>query len=284
MLRPLTGPLWAFDAEWIPDPRAGRLLYKLPAETDEAEVMAEMWRQGGATTENPRPYLKTALCRLVSVAAVVRTQDRNGQPTITMASLPNPPHDVARHSEREVVERFLHALGRDKPVLVGFNSLAADIRILVQRGVILGLRAADFCARPRKPWEGVDYLARGSDWNIDLRDLLSPGFGPGTPSLHEMAVQCGIPGKMDVDGQQVPDLWLAGRLNKIVSYNEFDALTTYLLWLRLAHFSGLFSTAQYEVEQQAVEAFLIHEGEREGGRPHFLEYRRAWEQLRVAGV
>jgi len=40
-------------------------------------------------------------------------------------------------------------------------------------------------------------------------------------------------GKMDVDGEEVAFLWLDGKLNEIVAYNEFDALTTYLVWLRV---------------------------------------------------
>ncbi len=40
-------------------------------------------------------------------------------------------------------------------------------------------------------------------------------------------------GKMNVDGEGVAFLWLDGKLNEIVAYNEFDALTTYLVWLRV---------------------------------------------------
>ena len=62
--------VWAFDAEWIPDPVAGRLLYKLSPDTHDREVMEHMWKQGGATEEDPYPYLKTVICRIVSMSAV----------------------------------------------------------------------------------------------------------------------------------------------------------------------------------------------------------------------
>ena len=60
------------------------------------------------------------------------------------------------------------------------------------------------------------------------------GFGKSSPSLNEMAAVCGIPGKLGISGKEVAQLWMEGRLLEIVAYNECDALTTYLIWLRIA--------------------------------------------------
>ena len=43
---------------------------------------------------------------------------------------------------------------------------------------------------------------------------------------------------------------------EIVSYNGFDALTTYLLWLRTAHFGGFFNDEKHEKEQERVAGLL----------------------------
>lgn len=72
MFKTVTNRVWAFDAEWIPDPQAGRVLYKLPPDTADKAVMEEMWKRGGAKDDDPYPYLKTVLCRIVSVSAVER--------------------------------------------------------------------------------------------------------------------------------------------------------------------------------------------------------------------
>jgi len=32
MFKTIKNRVWAFDAEWVPDPVAGRVLYKLPAD------------------------------------------------------------------------------------------------------------------------------------------------------------------------------------------------------------------------------------------------------------
>ncbi len=281
MFKTVQNRVWAFDLEWIPDPLAGRILY--PMETTEAEddraVMRVMWDQGGATEEDPTPFLKTALCRIVSVAAVERRILQGGEIALNLMSLPHDPGDPEKSVEKAVVGDFLNALGDNQPQLVGYNSHASDLKILVQRAIILGLEAEGFCRRPNKPWEGIDYFARGSEANIDLKDIVG-GWGLATPSLHQMAVQSGIPGKMDVDGNQVAELWLEGKLDEIVHYNEYDALTTYLLWLRTAHLGGFFNDEAYRIEQERVEELITKETDR--GRTHLAAFRDEWHRLQEA--
>lgn len=278
MFKSVQRRVWAFDLEWVPDPLAGRLLLGMvDSEMEPEEILQLMWREGGATAEDPTPFLKTVLCRVVSVAAVERQVRPDGQVVLRLMSLPREVSDPLEASETNVVQTFLQAVGKHRPQLVGFNSLESDLRILIQRGVILGVEAAGFCARPDKPWEGVDYFARSSEWHIDMRDILG-GWGKSVPSLHELAVQSGIPGKMEVDGNQVAQLWLAGDLEHIVQYNEYDAVTTYLVWLRLAHFAGHFSADEYAREQQLVFDLLRNESET-GGRAHLKLYLEHWQQL-----
>ena len=70
MFKSVQDKVWAFDAEWVPDPLTGRAVYGLPAELPDEEIVAEMWRRGGASEEEPRPYLKTVLCRVVSISVL----------------------------------------------------------------------------------------------------------------------------------------------------------------------------------------------------------------------
>ena len=96
------------------------------------------------------------------------------------------------------------------------------------------------------------------------------------PSLNEMAAVCGIPGKLGIIGQEVAQLRLEGRLLEIVAYNECDALTTYLIWLRMVFFGSFFNQVQYEKEQERVRNFLSFEGTLPG-KEHLLEFLEAWE-------
>lgn len=278
MFKDVKDRVWAFDLEWVPDPLAGRLVYRLSDDLSDLEVLQEMWRRGGATDEEPQPFLKLSLCRVVSVAAVERRARPDGSVNLALMSLPREPDDPESAAERSVVGTFLEALSEHRPQLVGFNSQGSDLPILIQRGLILGVSAPGFCRRPDKPWEGIDYFARGSDWNVDLKDIVG-AWGLAAPSLHELAVQSGIPGKMDVDGAAVADLWLADDTRRIVQYNEFDAVTTYLLWLRTAHLAGFFDAAAYTAEQHRLEELLA--GEIASGKLHLQAYREEWMRLQT---
>ncbi len=278
MIKAVKDRVWAFDAEWVPDLLAGRLLYDIPEDVSDPEaIMRVMWEKGGATEEDPTPFLKLVQCRVVSIAAVERRVKTNGEIVVHLLSLPRDPADENERLESSVLGTFLDAIGEHRPQLVGYNSQQSDLSIFVQRGMVLGLRAAGFSRRPEKPWEGIDYFARGSDWNIDLRDVLA-GFGRGIPSLHELAVQAGVPGKMEVDGNEVARLWLEGRYAEIVAYNEYDALTTYLVWLRVAHFAGHFSKTEYAEEQQRLRALVERESE-SSERAHLRAYLEEWDRL-----
>ncbi len=263
-----------FDVEWVPDPVSGRRIYKLPDTASDEEVLEVMWREGGATPEDPRPYLKTVMCRIVSVSAVVRKKVRDGI-TLQLISLPRL-HEGAQ-PEGEIIRQFLEAVGSKGAQLVGFNSWNADLPILYQRALANRITVPTFCHRPDKPWEGADYFARFSDYNIDLKNELG-GFGKAGPSLHELASSLGIPGKLGTDGSDVINLWRSGEIRKIFEYNQFDALSTYLVWLRSAYFSGRLTEHAFVHEEQLLER-LLHQ-EIEGGAAHLGEFLDAWNALR----
>ena len=277
MIKILHKEVWAFDAEWVPDPMTGRAVYGLAAPLSDLEVIEEMWRQGGATPDEPRPYLKTVLCRVVSVSVVIRKADQGSPPKLTLFSLPRSEDGCL--AEAELLKRFLSAVGEAKPQLVGFNSQSADLKILLQRALVHSLHLPAFCKRPNKPWEGIDYFARDNDYHVDLKEVLS-AWGKTTPTLHEMACACGIPGKIDTTGGTVIDLWHAGDIRRIVQYNECDALSTYLLWLRLAHLAGLLSPDQFLQDETALEQLLVKKGQ-QPNNDHLLRYLEVWRGLRA---
>lgn len=271
--------VWAFDAEWAPDPQAGRIMYHLPDDMSDPEVMVEMWRRGGATEEDPMPFLKTIHCRVLSIAAVQR-KVKNEQVELSLMWLPRDLADESQQTERSIIGTFLQAIGKHHPQLVGYNSHSADLKILVQRGVVNGLSAPEFCRRPEKPWEGADYFARGSESNIDLLDIFG-SWGKGGASLNDIASLSGIPGKFETAGEQVAQMWLTGRWREIIEYNCYDALTTYLVWLRLAFFGGHLTREQYDEEQELARHSIMEWTEKP--ELQFLEkYLEEWDRLQHA--
>jgi predicted PolB exonuclease-like 3'-5' exonuclease len=279
MFRTVKDHVWAFDLEWVPDPMAGRLLYNLPDIMSDREVMRVMWDEAGATPDDPRPFLRTVLCRIVSVATVVRKKKSNGEVKLDLLSLPRDTGDPEQTQEAGIIHRFLRAMGKDSPQIVGYNSHGADLKILVQRGIVLGIEASAFCKRPQRYWDDRDYFHSQNEWNIDMCNILG-GFGRGGVSLNQIAVLSGIPGKIDVDGNQVAELWLDGDWDKIIQYNEFDALTTYLVWLRLAHFACLFDDEQHVEEVMRVRS-LIEQLIDSKQKLHLQTYLNEWNRLQA---
>lgn len=268
--------LFSFDIEWIPDPLSAEILHGVSTEGPQGaeDAMKRLWAEAGATEEMPQPYLKTVLCRIVSIAGVFR-EVSNGEPKLKLVSLPSDTGDSEKVKERSILQILLKAIGSRKPQLVGYNSHNADVPIIIQRSIVNGLFGEGMGERPDKPWEGVDYFAQSGDFNVDLAPIL--GRYAQTPKLNEIATLCGIPGKVDTDGGSVSGMWLQGDLKGIVDYNEFDAITTHLLWARVAHFGGLLGDEAYEREQRLVRELLAQEID--AGKSHFERYLVEWDRL-----
>ncbi len=259
-----------FDLEWVPDAAGAKRLYDLADETTELEAMQALWKSAGATDENPRPFVKYLYSRVVSIAFLSRKLVfRNGERTVefSLNSLPKLPVEGRESNEAEIIERFLYICGERRPQLVGFNSLDSDLQVLIQRGLINEVSAPAFSERPNKPWEGPDYFDKNSEAHLDLiKQFSNYAMKPG---LNDLARLCGFPGKIDVAGDQVWELWLNGELTKIIEYNQIDTLNTYLVWLRVVYFAGKVSEEEYSAEQDAFREFL--ETEAAKPRMEFLQ-------------
>jgi predicted PolB exonuclease-like 3'-5' exonuclease len=273
--------VWFFDLEWVPDVDAARLLLDVPEDATEREAFEALWRNAGATDEKRRPFLKYLYSRIVSIAFLTRYVFYDGPEKrieFKLHSLPSLPAEKADADEGKLICDFLDALGRRKPQLVGYNSQESDVQVLIQRGIINQISAPTFCERPKDRWDKSDYFARwDNEFHLDLLKLFSNGAMK--PRLDDMAKLCGFPGKIDVDGQQVADLWLAGELNKIVEYNQIDALNTYLIWLRVVYFCGKMNDKQYETEIDTFRSFLAEEAEK--GKAHVQQFLDKWPEKKA---
>ncbi len=252
-----------FDLEWVPDAAGAKRLFDLPDETTEIEAMQRLWEhspQYNADTM-PRPFLKYMFSRVVSIAFLSRKSVyRDGAQVVefSLNSLPKLPLESDDVDEAAIIERFLYFLGERRPQIVGYNSIESDLQVLIQRGVINEITAPAFNQRPNKPWEGPDYFdGRNSEAHLDLLKRFSGGAM--TPRLDEFAKLCGFPGKIDVKGDQVTDLWLERDLTKIVEYNQIDTLNTYLVWLRVVYFAGKLGEEEYFSEVEQFREFLEQE-------------------------
>ena len=152
-------------------------------------------------------------------------------------------HSLAEMDEATMIVRFLEGVASKPYQLWGFSSENADLPILRQRAIALGAPTPGF----------YDLTARRSDeHHLDLLNLVGAYNGAAKPSLNELAVACGIPGKLETKGSDEADLYLDGKVCEIVEYNETDAVTTHLVMLRVAYQAGKLTAEQYAAETAAV--------------------------------
>jgi Predicted 3''-5'' exonuclease related to the exonuclease domain of PolB. len=267
-----------FDLEWVPDAAGAVRLFDLPPETTELEAMQEFWKRADKKDGEERPFIKYLYSRVVSIAFLSRKliyRDNVPELEFSLNSLPKLPIDGVEPDESYIIDRFLYFIGERNPQIVGFNSLDSDLQVLIQRGMVNGVRAPAFCTRPMKPWDGRDYFdSKFGEWHLDLIKRFSNYKM--TPTLDHLAKLCGFPGKIDVDGSQVVDLWLERDIAKIVEYNQIDALNTYLVWLRLVYFCGKMDDDGYLCEQNQFREFL----EAEASKPdkeYLQKFLEKWD-------
>ena len=282
MLKLLSPDVWVYDVEWAIDPFSCCLVYGLPLDTPPQAAIEHAYAVERAKQEkygrepDATPMVKTSLCRVVAISALKRTE-RRGTVRLQLKSMRGGAGDL----EREAVDRFLTRVGQVKPQLVGFSSRESDMPVLLQRAVAYGLHQPQFGSRPEKPWLGVDYFAKQTDFHIDLLDILSNySRGKQMPSLHEACVTSGIPGKFLAGGKDVTAMWLAGETDQIVRYNQCDVLSEYELLMRVALFAGLIEPEAYHAEERTFTAFLDELAA--AGEGHVLQYRDERERLRNA--
>ena len=282
MIKSFSPATCAFDCEWVPCPITARRLLNLPAGCSDREASEAVWR-AYAKEDGERPFLKLVLCKVVTISAVFRAATPESHIVLELFT-----GDCDEHGEAHLITSFLERVAGGGLQLWGFNSASADLPILKQRAIALDAPLPKFSRRPPKPWEGMDYHdARNSDAHIDILEQIGAfGGGAAKPKLHELAVACGLPGKLDVAGDNVAEMYLAGRIAEIREYNETDAVTTHLLMLRLAHVAGFLSDDSYHCELLAVEKLLQEQIGK--GKTQFEKFRKNWGgtsgELREAGA
>src|SRR5262249_8650920 len=117
-----------------------------------------------------------------------------------------------------------------------------------------------------------NYLARFHTRHIDLMDLLAGYQNRAWAPLDDIAVICGLPGKLGMDGSQVHAAWKRGEIAAIRNYCETDVANTYLLFLRFQLMRGVLDPAEYEKELALFRGFLA-----EQPAPHWQQFRTAWK-------
>lgn len=251
----------AFDIESIPDVDGGRRLYDLH-DLDDKEVAEIMFTKRRQQTESD--FLPVYLQRVAAISAVLRTGEQ-----CKVWSLGTP-----ESGEQELIQRFFDGIERYTPTLVTWNGSGFDLPVLHHRALIHGITAARYwdSGDNDREFKWNNYLNRFHARHTDLMDVLAAYQGRAFAPLDQVAVLCGLPGKMGMDGSRVWDAFRDGRIEDIRNYCETDALNTYLLYLRWLLIKGDLDDTRYQEECQLVRNSLAAEE-----KPHFQEFLNAWQ-------
>ena len=119
-----------------------------------------------------------------------------------------------------------------RPTLVSFNGRGFDLPLLELAALRFGLSVPGWFNGRGKPFDQPRYRYN-SQSHVDLCELLT-NFGSTrfAGGLNLAANLLGKPGKMDVQGDMVQDMYEAGRLAEINDYCRCDVLDTYFVFLR----------------------------------------------------
>ena len=173
----------------------------------------EQWIQDERPQEVEKRYRATALRghagRILCIGYVMETQQ-----DLTEGVLSGDEADILRD---------FWTLAKEVDFFVGFNVLDFDLKFIVQRSIILGVR----------PGIDLSFNRFRNDQVYDVmveRDMC----GRERISLDNLARAMGIQSpKGDIDGSQVYDYYLAGRLDEIYEYCLRDVRATAEIYRRM---------------------------------------------------
>ena len=289
------------DIESVPCAWGVRRAMKLGEVNDEVAI-EEMYKelrkkeQTAESNENSQPFPKLCFHRVVSISCLVREEQADKSVSFSLHSFPSDKtcakcderNEVETEkdaivAEREVLSSFLHLYGQDhlRTQIVTYNGSGYDIPVILQRALIVGLQMGPFGKRPSQGWQEPSIYHRDNPWFIDLMKCLSMGnMGKAMPALNDMVTQLGFPGKMETSGAGVYDIWKQRKYRAIRDYNDYDALSTYLLFAAVAYCSGFFTLEQFkDREMKTLRSYLETKKTEEPYR-HLQRYLDEWDTTR----
>jgi 3'-5' exonuclease len=163
-----------------------------------------------------------------------------------------------------------------RPTLVSFNGRSFDVPLLELAAFRYGLNLSGWFSLSAKGYD-QPRSRYNTQSHIDLCEMLT-NFGSTrfTGGLNLAANLLGKPGKMDVQGDMVQDMYDAGRLAEINGYCRCDVLDTYFVFLRSRVLAGQLTleTEQHLVGQ--VKTWIEEHADQVTAYRQYLEHWGDW--------
>jgi len=163
-----------------------------------------------------------------------------------------------------------------RPTLVSFNGRTFDIPLLELAALRYGVNLSGWFATRMKGTDQPRYRFNTGS-HLDLMELLT-NFGAArfVGGLNLVANILGKPGKMDVQGHMVQDMFNEGRVAEINDYCRCDVLDTYFVFLRTRVLVGELSLEQEHELIQEAKAWLTARSETSAAYRLYLDRWGDW--------
>ena len=224
-----------FDCETIPDSTLVKNYFSFKG--DDLKISRLALKQQEDKTGSS--FLPIPFHQVVAISAVV-SDDFGAFKKVS---------SIEGDDEKQMIESFLKFIDKHNPKLVSFNGRNFDMPLLMMRAMKYNLSCSAYFEKDNKmlnksKWDNYRY--RFSDrFHVDLMDHISEFGAARGLKLDLLCTMMGIPGKFDVSGDQVMDLYYQGEVEKIKEYCESDVLNTYWLYLKYELLKGNMNLEDY---------------------------------------
>lgn len=133
-------------------------------------------------------------------------------------------HAATVEQERDILDAFFASLQTfHRYTFVGHNVASFDLRFIICRAIVLGIKIPRSIPRDPKPWDKSVF------------DTMTAWAGArGTISMDRLCEALGLPGKDGFDGSMVAEAWSNGEHDRISEYCRSDVEKTRAIWQRFA--------------------------------------------------
>jgi hypothetical protein len=162
------------------------------------------------------------------------------------------------------------------PTLVTFNGRTFDLPVLEMAAFRYGVSVPKWFTPEAKTWD-QPRNRYNIQRHLDLQDLLTNyGATRFNGGLNLAAHVLGKPGKVDVQGYMVQDLYDQGKLNEINDYCRCDVLDTYFVFLRCCVLTGRISLQEEHALVEETKQWIQERSESSAAYRTYLEGWGDW--------
>lgn len=225
-----------FDIETIPDVTLIRKIFGFEGDDREVSLLA----MSDQEAKSGNSFLPLPFHKVVAISAVIADD----------FGIFRKVSSIEGKDEKEMIKNFLNFINQKNPKLISFNGRSFDMPLLMLRAMQYNLTCnayfeVDNNELGKSKWE--NYRTRFSNrFHVDVMDHLCEFGAVRGLKLDLVCSMVGLPGKYDVHGDQVMELFYAGEIEKIKEYCESDVLNTYWLFLKYEVLKGNMTIEDYQ--------------------------------------